>query len=121
VAPAIVGAGGLRRMVRGLALPACRCVKPSRGWKFLAQTAADFVQVCGTKHRCRRRSSRPAPAIDGFGRGVGIEMASVGARMGCYPYFRYLAHLLSSSESMVIKSLASLDFGSTCSNPSINL
>jgi hypothetical protein len=33
----------------------------------------------------------------------------------------YLVHLLSSSESMDINSLASLDFGSTCSNPSINL
>jgi hypothetical protein len=36
VAPAIVGAGGLRRMVRGLALPACQCDKSGRGWKFLA-------------------------------------------------------------------------------------
>ena len=33
----------------------------------------------------------------------------------------YLVHLLSSSESMDINSLASLDFGSTSSNPSINL
>ena len=33
----------------------------------------------------------------------------------------YLVHLLSSSESMDMNSLTSLDFGSTCSNPSINL
>jgi hypothetical protein len=33
----------------------------------------------------------------------------------------YLVQLLSSSESMDMNSSASLDFGSTCSNPSINL
>src|SRR5262249_29368151 len=33
----------------------------------------------------------------------------------------YLVQLLSSSESMDINSLASLELGSTCSNPSINL
>jgi len=33
----------------------------------------------------------------------------------------YLVQLLSSSESMEINSLASLDFGSTRSNPSISL
>ena len=39
----------------------------------------------------------------------------------CILEMPYLVHLLSSSESMDMNSSASLDFGSTCSNPSINL
>src|SRR6516165_8996243 len=37
------------------------------------------------------------------------------------PEMPYLVQFLSSAESMDINSLASLELGSTCSNPSINL
>src|SRR6516225_11548380 len=48
-------------------------------------------------------------------------LADLSPRPGCSSKWPYLVHLLSSSESIDMNSLASLDFGSTSSNPSINL
>jgi hypothetical protein len=52
---------------------------------------------------------------------IGVLAEQLRRRPSLFLEMPYLLHLLSSSESMDMNSSASLDFGSTCSNPSINL
>jgi hypothetical protein len=80
-----------------------------------------FRPISRTKHNPRSASMLPSVVAAAAAiRRASSSLSNLAAerRPGS---MSYLVHLLSSSESMDINSLASLDFGSTSSNPSINL